>query len=87
MPTYEYECPKCGHTFDVFQKMSDKPSAKCPKCRASADRLIGMGSGIIFKGSGFYHTDYKTTGKNRKSKEAGSCPKADSGECKGCSKE
>jgi len=85
MPTYDFECGKCGHVFEVFQKMSDKPSTKCPKCRAKADRLIGAGSGVIFKGSGFYQTDYKAK-KEKKTKEPTSCPKADSGECKGCGK-
>lgn len=81
MPTYEYECSKCGNKFDVFQKMTDKPNAKCPKCNGKSDRLISSGSGIIFKGSGFYETDYKKkkTGK----KDTPSCPKAD--KCKGCS--
>ncbi len=80
MPTYEYECSKCGHKFDVFQKMSDKPDAKCPKCNGKSDRLISSGSGLIFKGSGFYETDYK---KKKGKKDAPSCPNAD--KCKGCS--
>jgi len=84
MPTYDYECEKCGKRFEVFQKMSDKPTLKCPKCKGRAHRLIGAGSGVIFKGSGFYHTDYKN---NKKSKEEKSCPKPDSSSdsCKGCS--
>jgi putative FmdB family regulatory protein len=59
MPTYEYECGKCGFKFEKFQNMSDKPLSKCPKCSGDVKRLIGKGSGIIFKGSGFYATDYK----------------------------
>jgi len=59
MPTYDYECTKCGHKFEAFQQMSDKPLAKCPKCDKKLRRLIGGGAGIIFKGSGFYATDYK----------------------------
>ncbi len=59
MPTYEYECLHCGHTFEVFQKMTDKALNKCPKCNKKVKRLIGSGSGIIFKGSGFYATDYR----------------------------
>ena len=59
MPTYEYVCEKCGHRFEEFQKMSDEPIKKCPECKGSVRRLIGTGSGIIFKGSGFYQTDYK----------------------------
>ncbi len=60
MPTYEYECENCGHAFEEFQYMSDKPLRKCPKCaKMKLQRLIGAGAGIIFKGSGFYETDYK----------------------------
>jgi putative FmdB family regulatory protein len=59
MPTYDYECTKCGHTFEAFQGMNDKPLAKCPKCKSALRRLIGGGLGVIFKGSGFYTTDYK----------------------------
>ena len=63
MPTYDYICKKCGK-FEVFQKMSDKPIKKCPKCKGKVKRLISSGSGIIFKGKGFYCTDYKK--KNNK---------------------
>ncbi len=60
MPTYEYECEACGHSFEEFQSMSDKPLRKCPSCaKMKLQRLIGSGAGIIFKGSGFYETDYK----------------------------
>jgi putative FmdB family regulatory protein len=60
MPTYEYACPKCGHTFEAFQSMKDAPLTKCPKCKkAGLKRLVGGGAGLIFKGSGFYITDYK----------------------------
>ena len=61
MPTYEYECKKCNDTFDVFQNMSDKPLKKCPECGGKVQRLIGTGAGIIFKGSGFYQTDYRSS--------------------------
>jgi putative FmdB family regulatory protein len=60
MPTYEYECQKCGHRFDRFQKMTDEPLKRCPKCRAKVKRLLGTGAGLIFKGSGFYQTDYRS---------------------------
>ena len=60
MPTYEYECQKCGHQFELFQNMSDKPRQRCPKCRGKVKRLIGMGAGLIFKGGGFYATDYRS---------------------------
>ena len=60
MPTYEYLCPKCDHAFEQFQSMNDAPLKKCPKCKkAGVKRLIGGGAGLIFKGSGFYITDYK----------------------------
>jgi len=59
MPTYEYVCEKCGRRFEEFQKMSDEPIKKCLKCGANVRRIIGTGAGIIFKGSGFYETDYK----------------------------
>lgn len=59
MPTYEYRCPK-GHTFDVFQRMSDEPVAQCPECGANAERLLSAGAGLLFKGDGFYITDYRS---------------------------
>uniref|UniRef100_A0A7C4XJI6 Zinc ribbon domain-containing protein n=1 Tax=candidate division WOR-3 bacterium TaxID=2052148 RepID=A0A7C4XJI6_UNCW3 len=59
MPTYEYECPHCNFHFEEFQKITDLPVAKCPKCGNNARRLISGGIGLIFKGSGFYITDYK----------------------------
>ena len=59
MPTYEYKCRKCGHTFEMFQSMKDEPIKNCPKCDGEVKRLIGPGAGPIFKGSGFYQTDYK----------------------------
>ncbi|MGB7211550.1 MAG: zinc ribbon domain-containing protein [Gemmatimonadales bacterium] len=62
MPTYEYHCPK-GHEFELFQKMSDKPRAKCPVCGRPAARRISGGAGLVFKGSGFYITDYGKDGK------------------------
>jgi putative FmdB family regulatory protein len=62
MPTYEYRCPE-GHVFDKFQKMTDKPRAKCPTCGKTAARKISGGAGLVFKGSGFYITDYGKDGK------------------------
>ena len=60
MPTYQYECSACGHDFEAFQSMMEKKLKKCPECgKLKLHRLIGRGSGIIFKGSGFYETDYK----------------------------
>ena len=60
MPTYEYECTKCAHVFERFQSMMDEPVKRCPKCRCKVRKLIGSGAGIIFKGSGFYQTDYRS---------------------------
>jgi len=60
MPTYGYVCGQCGHEFDEFQSITAKPLRKCPQCgKSSLKRLIGTGAGIIFKGSGFYCTDYR----------------------------
>ncbi|MCF7874871.1 MAG: zinc ribbon domain-containing protein [Candidatus Omnitrophica bacterium] len=76
MPTYDYRCLKCGKVFEAFQKMSDAPLGECIHCKGKVERLISSGSGIIFKGSGFYETDYKQ--KNRKA-----ASNDDKG-CKGC---
>jgi len=60
MPFYEYQCSNCGHTLEELQKMSDPPLKKCPNCgKNTLQKLIGTGGGLIFKGSGFYLTDYK----------------------------
>jgi putative FmdB family regulatory protein len=59
MPTYEYECQQCGHHFELFQPIKDAPKKTCPKCRGKVKRLVGTGAGLIFKGSGFYSTDYR----------------------------
>ena len=61
MPTYDYVCDACGHNFEEFQSMTAKPLKKCPECgKAKLRRLIGTGAGIIFKGGGFYETDYRS---------------------------
>jgi putative FmdB family regulatory protein len=61
MPTYAYQCDACEHQFDEFQKMSDAPLKKCPKCKKNKlRRLIGGGAALLFKGSGFYITDYRS---------------------------
>lgn len=69
MPTYEYACPE-GHEFELFQKMSDKPRAKCPVCGKIAVRKISGGAGLHFKGSGFYITDYGKDGKGPRNDKA-----------------
>jgi putative FmdB family regulatory protein len=66
MPTYDYKCLDCGDTFEFFQRMSDEPLSECPKCKGKLKRLIGTGLRPIFKGSGFYETDYKSGGSKEK---------------------
>ena len=90
MPTYDYKCQACGHDWELFQSMKDPHVKSCPKCKKrKAKRLLGLGAGIIFKGTGFYETDYKkkTPGKKEaksdsssetsKTKEKESSPKKD----------
>ena len=61
MPTYEYRCNVCSHKWDEFQSITAKPTRKCPACgKLKAERIISAGGGIIFKGSGFYQTDYRS---------------------------
>jgi putative FmdB family regulatory protein len=73
MPTYEYQCPE-GHEFELLQKMSDKPRAKCPICGKPATRKISGGAGLVFKGSGFYITDYGKDGKGPRKPESEGSP-------------
>lgn len=62
MPTYEYECDACGHAFEKFQSIKARPVRKCPSCgKLKVRRLLGTGAGILFKGSGFYQTDYRSS--------------------------
>ncbi len=68
MPTYEYKCKECGHKFELFQYMTDEPIKSCPKCNGIVDRLIGGGAGLIFKGSGFYTTDYRSESYSKDAK-------------------
>jgi len=62
VPTYTYQCTKCGHEQDVFHSMTATVKVKCAKCKGRCEKMIGIGAGIIFKGSGFYETDYKKKG-------------------------
>jgi putative FmdB family regulatory protein len=74
MPTYEYECQKCGHRFDEFQSMTAKPLVRCPKCKGKLKRLVGAGAGFLFKGSGFYATDYRSSSYQEKKKGDAASP-------------
>lgn len=86
MPTYDYECSACGHEFEVFQGIRDDLLVKCPECgKKKLKRLFGTGAGIIFKGSGFYQTDYRSDSYKQKaaadkpsSDTAGGAAKSDS---------
>ena len=80
MPTYEYECKSCGHGFEVFQAMSDAPLKDCPECGQEIRRLIFGGTGVIFKGSGFYVTDKSSSGRKEKAPSS-----AKSEACASCS--
>lgn len=90
MPTYEYECGACEHRFEKYQSMSDKPVKKCPKCgKTKVRRMISGGAGVLFKGSGFYQTDYRSKGykesakKDVPKKDAPSVPSCP-GDCSSC---
>ena len=67
MPTYEYRCPR-GHSFDVFQKISDPAGSTCPECGSAAERVISAGAGFLFKGEGFYITDYRSEDYKKKAR-------------------
>jgi len=86
VPTYEYECSKCGHAFELFQQMSASLKRKCPECgKLSLKRLIGTGSGVIFKGGGFYETDYRSDSYKKAAdadKKAAEPKKKDAGDTK-----
>ena len=69
MPTYDYRCRKCGHVFELFHSMKDDKPKRCPKCKGRADRMISAGAGIIFKGSGFYITDYRSRNYQERAKQ------------------
>lgn len=69
MPTYDYKCDDCGYAFELFQGMMEKKLTTCPKCHGSVRRLIGAGAGVVFRGSGFYETDYRSAEYRQKKKE------------------
>src|SRR5258706_13336244 len=77
MPTYDYRCTKCGHVFELVQSIKDDPPRRCPKCRSKAVRVPSGGAGLLFKGSGFYITDYRSKSykdKAKQEKTGGSTP-------------
>ena len=78
MPTYDYECRKCGHRFEVFHSMSDDTARRCPKCKSKARRVPSAGAGLLFKGSGFYITDYRSSSYKEKAKQEKSAGKGES---------
>src|SRR5262245_18784207 len=69
MPTYEYRCKKCGHQFERFHSISDDSPKRCPKCRSKSVRVPAGGAGLLFKGSGFYITDYRSKSYREKAKQ------------------
>lgn len=80
MPNYDYRCDSCGHVFEVFQSMTDELISQCPECGGTVKRLIGPGAGLIFKGSGFYITDYKNKSKDTAGAPAAKTPQKSSAE-------
>ena len=92
MPTYDYECDACGHEFELFQSISDSVKRKCPECgERKLRRLFGTGAAVVFKGSGFYETDYRSESykkgaeKEKKAKEKKSSATASKGKSDGSS--
>jgi len=78
VPTYEYECQRCGHRFERFQNMSDEPVKRCPECRGKVRRVPSAGAGFLFKGSGFHITDYRSAEYKRRAKEESGAPPRES---------
>lgn len=74
MPTYEYKCLSCGQNFEAFQKMSEAPLDACIECKGSVRRVVSGGTGLIFKGSGFYITDYNKKNSDKKSTKTSTKP-------------
>jgi putative FmdB family regulatory protein len=85
MPTYDYECEACGHTWEMFQRIVEDPIKQCPDCKKKkARRLFGTGGAVMFKGSGFYETDYRSESYKKGEKAAkDASSKSDSGGDKG----
>jgi putative FmdB family regulatory protein len=78
MPTYEYECTKCGKSFELEQRITERPRQRCPECRGKVIRLISGGGGIILKGTGFYQTDYRSSQYKRDAQADRPAPAAES---------
>ncbi len=79
MPTYDYECTKCGYSFELEQKITDAPRERCPECRFKVVRVISGGGGVILKGNGFYATDYRSESYKKAAKADGSDPSSSPG--------
>jgi putative FmdB family regulatory protein len=85
MPTYDYRCSACGHALEVFQSISEPRKRKCPRCKKpKLERLIGQGAGILFKGGGFYQTDYRSDSykKSESAEKSGAQPKGETSDSK-----
>lgn len=92
MPTYDYECDACGHEFELFQGINDAVQRKCPRCgKLKLRRLFGTGAAVVFKGSGFYETDYRSDSYKKAadadSKPSTPAPESKSGDSKSSSKD
>ena len=80
MPSYDYKCEACNHEWELFQSMNDSPVKRCPKCKKQkAKRLLGLGAGLIFKGTGFYETDYKKKTGGEKTESSSESKSSESG--------
>lgn len=87
MPTYEYRCRSCRRRFEKLQPITAKPAAACPRCGKAAKRMISTGAGLLFKGSGFYATDYRSASYKKKAEsESKGCPPAPKGPSGSCGK-
>jgi putative FmdB family regulatory protein len=82
MPTYEYECRSCAHKFERFQSITARPVKTCPECGGEVFRVIGTGGGLLFKGSGFYETDYRSDEYKRRARQESGSGVSDKGKAK-----
>ena len=83
MPTYDYRCRKCGHRFELFHSIKDEKPKRCPRCKGRAERMISSGTGLIFKGTGFYTTDYRSRQYKERAKQEKSGGGGSKGEASG----